>query len=168
MDDYLAKPFSQGQLSEVLERWLKPRTGDTRGCGRQGQQVSETSPYAEAAPASIDRRALETIQALQRQGKPDLLVRVINIYLEDSLRLLEALRQALSRGDAVELKLQAHSLKSSSANVGALRLAELCKELEATGEGKSMDGVDQRISRVEEEYRSVRNELTAELERISA
>ena len=168
MDDYLAKPFSQGQLSEVLGRWLKREPATRGGAADKGKQASETSPYAEAAPASIDRKALETIQALQRQGKPDLLVRVINIYLEDSLRLLEALRQALSRGDGVELKLQAHSLKSSSANVGALRLAELCKELEATGEGKSMDGVDQRISRVEEEYRSVRNELTAELERISA
>ncbi len=168
MDGYLAKPFSQGQLAEVLACWLKPVPATGSVSAEADSQEEKASSSDGAEPASIDHKALETIRALQRQGKPDLLVRVINIYLEDSLRLLESLCQAMSRGDGTELKLQAHSLKSSSANVGALRLAGLCKELEAIGEVGSMDGVDHRISRIEEEYRSVRNELTVELERTSA
>ena len=167
MDDYLAKPFSQGQLNEILGRWLN-REPATRGVAADKGNRLRRPRRTLKLHLPRSPKALDTIQALQRQGKPDLLARVINIYLEDSLRLLEALRQALSQGNGDGLKLQAHSLKSSSANVGALRLAELCKELEATGEGKSMDGIHQRIARIEEEYASVRKELTAELERISA
>jgi hypothetical protein len=52
--------------------------------------------------------------------------------------------------------------------VGALRLAALCKELEANGEGESKDWLEQRITSIDEEYGSVRKELAAELERGSA
>jgi CheY-like chemotaxis protein len=100
MDDYLAKPFSQDQLGKVLGRWLKPapapaKRSTSAETGRQGVQASSGDG---AEKGSIDREALDTIRALQRQGKPDLLARVINIYLEDSLKLLEALRQACPRG----------------------------------------------------------------------
>jgi PAS domain S-box-containing protein len=168
MDDYLAKPFSQDQLGKVLARWLKPAPATQSVSPGTSEQNAQGSSAAEAKGVSIDAKTLETIRALQRQGKPDLLARVINIYLEDSLRLLEALRQALSHGDGVGLKRQAHSLKSSSANVGAMRLAELCAELEANGERESMDWIGQRITRIEKEYGAVRDELTAELERTSA
>jgi CheY-like chemotaxis protein len=168
MDDYLAKPFSQDQLGEVLGRWLKPVPEKRSASAGTGRQDVEASSGDGADKGSIDREVLNTIRALQRQGKPDLLRRVINIYLEDSLKLLEALRQALSQGDGVGLKRQAHSLKSSSANVGALQLAELCKELEAKGEEEMTGGIDYRIARIEKEYEFVRNELTAELERLSA
>jgi len=169
MDDYLAKPFSQDQLGEVLGRWLKPASAKRCVAADKGKGTSETSTYAEETlPVSIDPKALETIRALQQQGKPDLLARVINIYLEDSLRLLEELRQSLSEGNGPDLKRQAHSLKSSSANVGALRLAELCRELETTGQTESMDEIGQRIARIEKEYGAVRSELAAELVRTSA
>jgi signal transduction histidine kinase/DNA-binding response OmpR family regulator len=169
MDDYLVKPFSQDQLGAVLARWLEPVQEATEVVtdDEDGQTSETPSGPAETHP-SIDQKTLETIRALQRQGKPDLLERVIQIYLGDSLRLLEALRGAFSQGDGTGLKRQAHSLKSSSANVGALRLAELCKELEAADALESPDGMDRMISRIEEEYGAVRNELTVELERLSA
>jgi CheY-like chemotaxis protein/HPt (histidine-containing phosphotransfer) domain-containing protein len=167
MDDYLAKPFSQDQLQEVLGRWL-PGKAATPGIPiEMDRNRVEASDGGNAEEGSIDHEALEKIRALQRQGKPDLLARVINIYLEDSLRLLESLRQALSRGEGVGVYRRAHSLKSSSANVGALRLAALCEDLEKSGERESMDQVHQRIARIEEEYETVRIELTAELQRIS-
>jgi HPt (histidine-containing phosphotransfer) domain-containing protein len=168
MDDYLAKPFTQKQLSEVLGRWLQKKPATREARAETGDEDMENRSGSETERVSIDRKALDTIRALQRQGKPDLLTRVINIYLEDSLRLLDALRHALSEEDGAGVKRQAHSLKSSSANVGALRLAELCKELEAAGEGESTDRILEKISRVEEEYASVRRELTAELEGIAA
>ncbi len=168
MDDYLAKPFSQAQLSEVLGRRLKPMRARQNGADDTDRQGVEASHGDETERVSIDPEALETIRALERQGKPHLLSRVINLYLEDSLRLLEALRQASTQGDGAGLKSRAHSLKSSSANVGALRLAELCEELEVSQDVASKDGINQCVSRIEEEYESVRDELMAELERYQA
>ena len=165
MDDYLPKPFTQDQLTEVLDRWLE-RTAATRGGPAEtDEQDLKASSDAETEPVSLDRKALEAIRALQRQGKPDLLTRVINVYLEDSLRLLEALRQAVSKEDASDVKRQAHSLKSSSANVGALRLSTLCKELERMDGGDSSVEGCQMLSRIETEYASVRDALSREIER---
>jgi CheY-like chemotaxis protein len=167
MDDYLAKPFSQYQLREVLGRWLKP-VGATRDeADDRDKKHAQGPPREGAEQGSIDPEALETIRALERQGRPDMLARVISFYLEDSLRLLEALRRASSEGDEIGVKREAHSLKSSSANVGALRLAELCKELESSGDPVSMDAMDRTLSRIEKEYESVREELAAQLERSS-
>jgi len=47
-------------------------------------------------------------------------------------------------------------------------LAELCRELETTGQTESMDEIGQRIARIEKEYGAVRSELAAELVRTSA
>ncbi len=168
MDDYLSKPFTQQQLAEVLKKWLAKKPAVEPCEAGDGEQGSEASAQAGAEHAAIDRGTLENLRALQHQGKPDLLARVISIYLEDSLRLLEALRQALSRGDEKELKRQAHSLKSSSANVGALRLAGFCRELETTEEHESKVLILERLALLESEYESVRRELTAELAREAA
>jgi PAS domain S-box-containing protein len=157
MDDYLSKPFSREQLQEVLERWLRrPPVG-------LPATVAATSCEASPRQASIDPNALQTLRSLQHLGKPDLLERVIRIYLEDSLRLLEELRDARNKGDAALMKRQAHSLKSSSANVGAMRLSQLCRELERLEPDQAAGRTQGILSQIETEYRQVRSELAQEL-----
>lgn len=55
----------------------------------------------------------------------------------------------------------AHSLKSSSAKVGALSLAELCKNLETFGRNNTIDGAAELLMKVEAEYTGVREALCA-------
>jgi CheY-like chemotaxis protein/HPt (histidine-containing phosphotransfer) domain-containing protein len=162
MDDYLSKPFTQGQLAEALERWLNKKPATQEGGHRAEDSGGRASSDAEAHRSSVDRKALDAIRALQRQGKPDLLAKVINVYLEDSLRLVEGLRQAVSQGDAENVRRRAHSLKSSSANVGAVRLSALCKDLEKANPVYSAEQIDRMVTRIEEEYTSVREDLMCE------
>jgi CheY-like chemotaxis protein/HPt (histidine-containing phosphotransfer) domain-containing protein len=159
MDDYLPKPFTQDQLMEILGRWLQRERAPREGPVEAGESDVEASRDTDVHQVPIDPKALDAIRALQREGKPDLLARVINIYLEDSLRLLEALRQAVSEGDGAGVKRTAHSLKSSSANVGAVRLSSLCKDLERVDEDVPLEQVDQMVAQIEDEYASVRGEL---------
>src|SRR5439155_174278 len=77
-----------------------------------------------------DVNVLDELRSMQQAGKPDFLQQVIRLYLADTQRLLAAMRGALENADASTLHRGAHTLKSSSANVGALKLAELCKMLE--------------------------------------
>ncbi|CAK0770979.1 two-component system, sensor histidine kinase and response regulator [Gammaproteobacteria bacterium] len=109
MDDYLTKPFTIEELAATLRRW---------------------APVA-SAPASIvtlDPTALERIRAL---GEPDLLNAMIDAYLENSRHLVEVLQATVTQGDVQAFILAAHSLKSSSRNLGANRLAVLCATAEA-------------------------------------
>ncbi len=63
-------------------------------------------------------------------GRNDYLARTIaRLYLESAPALLEAMRDAADRGNMRQLCRAAQSLASSSANLGALRLAGLCRQI---------------------------------------
>ena len=135
MDDYLAKPFSKPQLAAMMERWPARRSVD-RGADRGADRATLSAgrgEIASGAPALpvLDQAALENIRALERPGVPSLLGRVIDRYLLDAPKLIEAMRQAREQADAPALARAAHTLKSASASLGARHPAELCATLEA-------------------------------------
>ena len=66
---------------------------------------------------------------------------------------------AAARGDADELAKTAHRLKSSSAEVGARRLAQMCKELEVKGRTQALTGVAELAEELVEELELVRHAL---------
>jgi CheY-like chemotaxis protein/HPt (histidine-containing phosphotransfer) domain-containing protein len=115
---------------------------------------------------TIDTRAWDSIRSLQRPGQPDMLCKVIDKYLSSSRQLIETMRTAVSQRDAGVLHRTAHSLKSSSATLGALRLAALCKEVEAMGRTNALDGVASLWENIEAEYALVQEALTAELNQV--
>ena len=78
----------------------------------------------------LDRKALASVRALRKPGAPDLLEKIVNVYLQDAPALLAALRGGLQRNDFAQAHRAAHTLKSSSATLGASALAEACKAAE--------------------------------------
>ena len=63
---------------------------------------------------------------------------LIDTYIDDAMVQLEAMRGAAAAGDAEAMVRPAHSLKSSSANVGATAVAEASRTLEADGRSGSI------------------------------
>ncbi|MFT5893754.1 MAG: HPt (histidine-containing phosphotransfer) domain-containing protein [bacterium] len=78
----------------------------------------------------IDETALKAIEALQRPGKPDLLERIVGLFKSESPKTLASLVVGIDSMDMEMVRVAAHTLKSSSAYVGALELSERLKELE--------------------------------------
>ncbi len=156
MDDYLSKPFEQAQLRALLAQWLPPgRVEPPVASGAApppGPAVAVADPLLEPGP-------LAKIRALQRPGQPSLLGKIIGLYLASSPPLLQALREAVSQGDAVALTEAAHSLKSSSANLGATRLAALCKDLEQRGREQRLENSPDLLASVESQYAEVQQAL---------
>jgi HPt (histidine-containing phosphotransfer) domain-containing protein len=123
MDRYLSKPFTNDQLYRVLESF--------------GSDTIQPVSVAKSDSAVLDEQALSRIRALHRPGALNLLAKVVGLYFSSSLALTEALQAAALADDATGVKQAAHALKSSSANVGAMAFAELCKDVEtAAREGK--------------------------------
>ncbi len=175
MDDFLSKPYSLGQMFVMLKRWLKenPRSEDSvkttppiAPAQRIPPDAIITNP-APSAPAGssnvIDREALENIRALQRPGASDLVGKVVSKFLASSPGLLQNLRRAAVEGDARGVELAAHSLKSSSANVGANRLAAQCKELEREARINGSLPHQGRLQELEAEFEAVRAALITEI-----
>jgi len=170
MDDYLTKPFRREELLETLRRWLPAAGGPERTGEKSGEDGVAPDPAADAAtatrePSLLDRRALDAIRELSPERGATILARVIDSYLVTAPDQLEALQRALAEKDAKALQTQAHSLKSSSANVGARELAELARELEALGRtGQTTDAAG-LVERMATEFLRVREALVAERER---
>ncbi|GAF90523.1 unnamed protein product, partial [marine sediment metagenome] len=107
----------------------------------------------------LDPGPLEEIRELQAEAGNDLLVRVIGAYFDSAPGLVEAVANAVEKGDATALADAAHPLKSSSASLGALRLSELCKELEAIGRTGSTDGASDLLGDFLSEFARARRAL---------
>jgi len=178
MDDYLAKPFTQRELRDILEKW-SPRPGATvlaHLAGGREEKAPKASGTADAPPADsshtavgtpIDHRALANIAALQRPGSQPILSKVISLYFENSGDLLGKLRLAIEKGDADSTREAAHSLKSSSANVGATQLAFLSKELEAAARDHSMEKASPLWEQIKREHGRVVAALQCELDGVA-
>jgi HPt (histidine-containing phosphotransfer) domain-containing protein len=101
-------------------------------------------------------------------GKPELLVRVINLYLAESPKLIQKLKQAADANDAPEIARSAHSLRSSSANVGAGVLSEYCGDIEASARRADTEEARRIFRIIEAEHGRVQAALTAEFETLAA
>ena len=114
---------------------------------------------------NLNRQALENIRALSPSNGTALLERVLQAYVNDTPTHLQTLRQAIAAADANNLRKAAHSLKSSSANVGAQALAQACKEMEQLGRNGSTVGAADMLAGMEREFQAVRQSLNAILDK---
>ena len=114
---------------------------------------------------SLDHSALDQIRMLEGPGREGLLKKVVGLYLSDSQKLVEKIQASAGTGDAEALRRAAHTLKSSSANVGARAVYEVCRRIEEeTASGNPPPLGSPEFERLEDEYRSVRQELQAILD----
>ena len=110
----------------------------------------------------LDRRMLDAIRQLD-DGGTGLVSQVIRIYFDSAPELLAKLRRGLDDGDHELVRQAAHSLKSSSANLGAAHLAELCKRVESAARARELGPDTPRAHEVEAEFRRVQAALEREL-----
>jgi HPt (histidine-containing phosphotransfer) domain-containing protein len=95
-------------------------------------------------------------------------VRVINVYLAESPKLMKKLRLAVEASDGAGIASFAHSLKSSSANVGARALSGYFAEMESLARRADIQQACELFGRVDGEHRKVQNALAAESEQLTA
>ncbi len=155
MNDYLTKPFTAEQVHSVLSLFLQ---SDSLAQAAELESKTEEDgaiglPSEDESP--IDNDVLDVLSRLQKPGAPSILQRVIDIYLESSQESRSRLQVAIDTANAVLLREVAHALKSSSANVGAIGLADLCKRLETMGRDDNLADAPTIHERFEREYARV-------------
>jgi HPt (histidine-containing phosphotransfer) domain-containing protein len=114
---------------------------------------------------SIDQTYLTDILELTEGKGVELLNRLVGLFLESSQKRLAKIRIAIAEQDAKTLSFEAHTLKSGSANLGALELTRIAQELENIGKtGLVTDGTLLLLARFEKELVQVTRELHRFLE----
>jgi len=150
MDDYLQKPFAEGELARVLRRFVPP-------------PAAEPEPDVAPPAPPLDAEVIGNLREVGG-GSDEFIRELANIYLSDAPSRLTSLREALRDNNAAELASAAHALKSSSGNIGAAAVRDLCTELETIGRSGAMDTAAAKVAELESEYRRAE----AELRRIAA
>lgn len=144
-NDYLSKPFRQNQLLTMLTRYLRTHPAMAlppgRGSGSGLPPVAPETPSPPAAPplprapvgggAVLDRTALERLRELDPNGQNKLMQRVVSAFETSVARMVPQVQQASRHNDRDGMRHVAHTLKSSSASIGALRLSKMCADLES-------------------------------------
>jgi CheY-like chemotaxis protein len=170
MDDYLSKPFTMAQLRDMILKWHHVEGGDAFIADN-----SSTAPVDEgddsASPGDddlLDPNILNGIRALQNPHSPNLLEQLIEIYRSTAPALLQTLDTSIQGEDYDEIRELAHSLKSSSGNIGARKIFELSARLEEMGRDKEIDGASEILVEIEQMYPKVCELLDQEVRRSAA
>ncbi|MBX3022462.1 MAG: CHASE3 domain-containing protein [Bdellovibrionales bacterium] len=134
MNDYIGKPISYDDLAYKVEKWMT-----------RGRKV-------------IDVAAIERLRLLASKGNKTLIADLMAIFRTDTPAILQKMRGFLAQQNMTQVTQLAHNLKSSAANLGALRMRELSERIERVRPDNSQH-IALLIDSLEREYALALEEL---------
>ena len=170
MDDFLSKPFSLSSLQLIVNKWLliRPAASVKSFTSNNNRQVQQDNLIVlnklNSGSTILDQGILNRLRKKKKKDGSRLVEKVINIYIEQSSRLLEELTQATQRADIEAVRGISHALKSSSMNVGAIGLSVLCKKVEHACEQGDIE--NELVDQVYKTYIDVEKALTDVLQNV--
>ena len=186
MDDYLAKPVTRAELERCLHRWWRPKTSDMRtglasippadadapkpvtlAAARPEPPMHQAPPPpAQVAATSepvIEQEILNELRAVLG-GEVD---KLIDLFLDDTPMLLARLEAAALAPDFQQLHEAAHSLQSSSANLGAMVLSAAARRVELGARMQTLDRPAVAVALIAIEFARVRMALLANADQVA-
>ncbi len=139
MDGYIPKPVRKKELLEALA-----------GISRSAEAPAQT--------AVLDADVLAGLRALAASGEISL-AELVAAFAQEGPTRVQAMRQALAQEFNKEVQMEAHALKGSGREFGAMRLVAVCQQVEDGAEQGELVGLGALIDRIESEFARSRAEL---------
>ena len=159
MNGFQGKPFMIMDLKKLLDQHSDASPDAETSVVPIMPDISPSETNNNLPTPLLDSNALDNIRALQREGAPDILSKIIYLYFETSGDQVQALQVAINDQNATEIGNVAHSLKSSSANLGALKLSMTLKEIERKAWQDELAGLESLMAEVDDLYPQVCQQL---------
>ena len=146
MDGYVSKPINLQELYGQIDNLFPISKED-----------EEQEPDTERGEGMVHREAL-----LERVGgDEDLLKELAELFMDDSLRLVDRIRRAVMQKDADELEKASHGLKGSVLNFEAKKVADIAQALETMGRNRDITQAQNVVDELEKRIEALRAELKA-------
>lgn len=110
-------------------------------------EQSAPAPLAETTPVSDP----DALGRLSNWGGEKLVTEMVGLFLSQAPERIWALRAGIRDHAPLEVERAAHALKSSSGQVGALRVQALCATIEARAAGGDLAGAPDLLASLERE-----------------
>jgi two-component system sensor histidine kinase/response regulator len=135
MDGYIAKPIQAHEFMREINRVAAPAP------------ESEPQPENRTNVRPVDRAALLEVVG----GKAERLGKLVQVFLTETAKLRQAMREALVRDDAEQLKRVAHSFKGAVGVFGFAAVTQAAQELESLGRSGNLVDAGRAFTRLEQE-----------------
>jgi two-component system, sensor histidine kinase and response regulator len=148
MDYYVAKPIRTPELLAVLAKIKSAKEVD-------GPDVFADPPSKESLREAIDMAA-----ALERlDGDRALFNELAHLFEEECPKTVEGMRQAIAKHDVKSLEHHAHSLKGSSASLGAFSVSQAAGEIERLARSDNLEDTSVQFGVLQDEIERLFSEL---------
>jgi len=168
MDDFLAKPVRREELVAALEQARASESDANQPTAARRVKDLSVGPVPAGSPA-IDPSVLKSLLGSLGDRAPAVEAELIATFLGELPRIISGLCEGAGRKDQESLHRAAHTLKSSGASMGAVRLSELCDALEGSSRDSvpadaeaSTDEIVEECARVERALKARRQQLPAQ------
>ncbi|MDR1688432.1 MAG: response regulator [Clostridiales bacterium] len=128
LNDFLAKPIEVAKLDAILDKWV-PREKRKKFIKRKKEEKG-----SQIIIEGIDTK----VGLAMTGGNLDTYMKVLDIFYKDCIEKMEEIKKALDSNDIYLYTTYVHAMKSASANVGALEVSELAKNLETAGKNEDV------------------------------
>ena len=150
MNDYIPKPVSLQNLAQTLDKWIKKKP--------DGKIKKEQS----ASPVPVFKKEL---LAERLMGDENILKEILDIFIEESAMQIESLKGHIEKKDLEKIKMQAHTIKGASANIGGEVLRRTAFEMEEAAGQQDFDKIASLMPELEEQYVALRKVLEEEIKK---
>jgi HPt (histidine-containing phosphotransfer) domain-containing protein len=120
---------------------------------------SPSSLSSLSSHSPIDMNVLQAFREMVGSDADSVLAEMIDCYLEDAPKLMDAIASAIAQADAMQLRQAAHTLKSSSLTLGATTLANFCRKIEEMSRSGISDYGEDKLQQLEAELERVLDAL---------
>jgi CheY-like chemotaxis protein/HPt (histidine-containing phosphotransfer) domain-containing protein len=151
MDDYLSKPVLLEDLRAALSRGVRAAVPVPPPAAGSGDGDEE----------SFDPKYIDQLRQLQDRSGRELVSPIIDRFLAEAPLRLAELRRTLAARDDHNFVFAAHTFKGSGAQLGARRLAEICRDLEMRGRRVEWSGMEEIIGHLQIEIERLAPRLRA-------
>ncbi len=142
MNDYIGKPVQLVELEVTLQRAL-------------------TNPLT-ATTGTIDPFVIACLRQLREPNRPDPVVELINLFLQDAPTQFQALESAITKRNMSATLTAASGLKGNAGNLGARRLASLFAEIEGHARAGGLSDAVPVLEQAKDEFTRVQSALELE------
>lgn len=161
MDDYIPKPLQVKDLMRVLLKTAS-RADEKREAGSVAEPeiVEPKEDSLEGDAAVINTGVLTRLR--ENMGE-DVAPELISLYLEESKKQMDGIRRGFQEGKPDLVLISSHSLKSSSALLGAMAFSGLCLKVETLVRSPDLPAAEKLLPEIEQAYQAVCSKLREEL-----
>ena len=161
MDGYLIKPVEAARLLQTIYACVAEEADSDREPWPEEGRVADIASHprfsSESEPV-IEFRALRDLESLDPRGA--FLTDVLDRFIVDTEQVLRDMADAVSAGDLPVLRDNAHALRSSAANIGAMRLHRLCSDFSGMSRMEMTRDGDARMEGLREQFAHFRSAVT--------